>query len=88
MAIVNPDTGAYRQAQIFVAVLGASNYTFACASWSQKQADWLNAHVKAFEYFSGVPELVVQDNILSGHRSICCLYYTISVFMLISKNIL
>ena len=46
MAIVNPDTGEYREAQIFVAVLGASNYTFACASWSQQQADWLNAHVK------------------------------------------
>ena len=61
MAIVNPDTGEFRQAQIFVAVLGASNYTFACASWSQKQADWLHAHVKAFEFFGGVPELVVYD---------------------------
>ena len=61
MAIVNPDTGECRPAQIFVAVLGASNYTFACASWSQTQADWLKAHVKAFEFFGGVPELVVPD---------------------------
>ena len=68
MAIVNPDTGEYRQAQIFVAVLGASNYTFACASWSQKQADWLQAHVKAFEFFGGVPELVVPDNLKSAVR--------------------
>jgi len=68
MAIVNPDTGEYREAQIFVAVLGASNYTFACASWSQKQADWLNAHVKAFEFFGGVPELVVPDNLKSAVR--------------------
>ena len=68
MAIINPDTGEYREAQIFVAVLGASNYTFACASWSQQQADWLNAHVKAFEFFGGVPELVVPDNLKSAVR--------------------
>jgi len=68
MTIVNPDTGEYREAQIFVAVLGASNYTFACASWSQKQADWLNAHVKAFEFLGGVPELVVPDNLKSAVR--------------------
>jgi transposase len=68
MAIVNPDTGECREAQIFVAVLGASNYTFACASWSQKQADWLHAHVKAFEYFGGVPELIVPDNLKSAVR--------------------
>ena len=68
MTIVNPDTGECRQAQVFVAVLGASNYTFACASWSQQQADWLHAHVKAFEYFGGVPELVVPDNLKSAVR--------------------
>jgi transposase len=66
MTIVNPDTGEFRQAQIFVAVLGASNYTFACASWSQNQADWIKAHVKAFEFFGGVPELVVPDNLKSA----------------------
>ena len=68
MTLVNPDTGEFREAQVFVAVLGASNYTFACASWSQKQADWLNAHVKAFEFFGGVPELVVPDNLKSAVR--------------------
>ena len=68
MAVVNPDTGEMRTAQIFVAVLGASNYTFACASWSQKQADWLHAHVKAFEFFGGVPEIVVPDNLKSAVR--------------------
>ena len=66
MAVVNPDTGEERRAQIFVAVLGASNYTFACAHWSQAQADWLNAHVRAFEFFGGVPEIVVPDNLLCG----------------------
>ena len=66
MPVVNPDTGEIRTAQIFVAVLGASNYTFACAGWSQNQADWLMAHVQAFEFFGGVPELVVPDNLKSA----------------------
>ena len=68
MEVVNPDTGEIRTAQIFVAVLGASNYTFACATWSQNQGDWLRAHVKAFEFFGGVPELVVPDNLKSAVR--------------------
>lgn len=68
MAVVNPDTGEIRTAQVFVAVLGASNYTFACASWSQKQADWLSAHVQAFEFLGGVPEIVVPDNLKSAVR--------------------
>tara|TARA_B100001540_G_scaffold198513_1_gene174855 strand:- start:1010 stop:2551 length:1542 start_codon:yes stop_codon:yes gene_type:complete len=66
LPVVNPDTGEVRPAQVFVAVLGASNYTFACAHWTQSQADWLNAHVQAFEFFGGVPELVVPDNLKSG----------------------
>ena len=66
MDVVNPDTGEVRTAQVFVAVLGASNYTFACASWSQKQADWLSAHVQAFEFYGGVPEIVVPDNLKSA----------------------
>jgi len=66
--IVNPDTGEFKQAQIFVAVLGASNYTFACASWSQKQPDWINAHIMAFNYFGGVTEIIVPDNLRSAVR--------------------
>jgi transposase len=66
--VLNPDTGEERRAQIFVAVLGASNYTFACAHWSQAQGDWLNAHVQAFEFFGGVPEIVVPDNLKSAVR--------------------
>lgn len=66
MEVVNPDTGEYRSAQIFVAVLGASSYTFACAHWSQKLADWLDAHVQALNYFGGIPEIIVPDNLLSA----------------------
>jgi len=68
LPVVNPDTGEIREAQVFVAVLGASNYTFACASWSQNQSDWLQAHVKAFEFYGGVPEMVVPDNLKSAVR--------------------
>ena len=45
-----------------------SNYTFACASWSQNQSDWLQAHVKAFEFYGGVPEMVIPDNLKSAVR--------------------
>lgn len=68
MEVVAPDTGEIRRAQIFVAVLGASNYTFACASWSQKQQDWLSAHVQALTFFGGVPEIIVPDNLKSAVR--------------------
>jgi len=66
--IVNPDTGEFRQAAIFVAVLGASNYTFAMATWSQKQQDWIEAHVEAFNFFGGVSEILVPDNLKSAVR--------------------
>lgn len=49
-------------AQIFVAVLGASSYTFACATAPQSQADWLGALAKALGFIGGVPELIVPDN--------------------------
>lgn len=64
--IVNPDTGECWNAEIFVAVLGASNYTFALATRSQKQQDWIEAHVEAFKYFGGVSEIVVPDNLKSA----------------------
>jgi len=71
MPIVNPDTGEIRSAEIFVATLGASNYTFAMASWSQRKADWIDAHVKAFEFFGGVPEIVVPDQLRSAVSKPC-----------------
>lgn len=59
--IVNASTGEITQAQIFVAVLGASNYTFACATPRQTTADWIDAQVQALEFFGGVPKLIVPD---------------------------
>ena len=64
--IVDSATGEYRPAQIFVAVLGASNYTYAEATWTQTLPDWIASHERAFRYFGGVTELVVPDNLRSA----------------------
>ena len=64
--VIDRTTGEIRQAQVFVAVLGASSYTFAEATWSQKLPDWLGSHVRAFEFIGGVTEVVVPDNLRSG----------------------
>jgi transposase len=64
--VIERATGEVRAAQIFVAVLGASNYTYAEATWTQALPDWIGAHVRAFEYLDGVPEILVPDNLLSG----------------------
>jgi len=64
--IVNPDTGECRRAQIFVATLGASNYTYVEASEGQDLESWLMAHANAFEFFGGVPNLLVPDNLRSA----------------------
>ena len=70
ITIVDRDTGVVREAEIFVAVLGASNYTYAEATWTQTLPDWIEAHVRMFRFLSGVPRLVVPDNLKSGvHRA-------------------
>ena len=60
--IIDAQTGEIRPASIFVAVLGASSYTFACATPGQTQADWLTGLGRALTYIGGVPELIVPDN--------------------------
>lgn len=69
--IINPESGEVRDVQIFVGVLGASNYTFAEATHSQKLADWLGSHVRMFDFFGGVPESVVPDNLRSAVSKSC-----------------
>ena len=69
--IINPDTGECHQAQIFVMCWGASSYTYAEACWSQKKGDWIQAHVNAFEYFGGVSEILVPDNLKSATTKAC-----------------
>jgi transposase len=59
------------EASLFVAVLGASNYTFAEASRSQDLACWIHSHVRALEFFGGVPEIAVPDNTKTGVKHPC-----------------
>ena len=67
--VIDAITGEEHRAQIFVAVLGASNYTFVEATWSQGLADWLGSHVRCLEFLGGVPELLVPDNLKSAVKS-------------------
>jgi len=64
--VIDRHSGEIRTAQIFVAVLGCSNYTYAEATWSQSLPDWLGAHVRALQFFGGVPAAIVPDNLKSG----------------------
>jgi transposase len=67
----DPKTGERIEAELFVAVLGASNFTFAEATASQKGHDFIASHVRAFAYFGGVPEVVVPDQLKSGVTRAC-----------------
>ena len=71
VAVCDPRTGETREAQIFVAVLGASNYSYVEATWSQSLPDWIGSHVRAFEFFGGVASIVVPDNLKSGVATPC-----------------
>ena len=62
MEVVSAKTGEVKSVQVFVASQGASNYTFAEATWTQGLGDWIGSHVRMVEYFGGVNEIVVPDN--------------------------
>jgi transposase len=53
--VIDGSSGEIRQAQIFVAAMGASNYTYAEATWTQSLPDWIGAHVRALAFMGGVP---------------------------------
>jgi len=69
--VMDATTGEVRQAQIFLAVLGASNYTYVEATWSQTLPDWIGSHVRALAFFGGVPAVIVPDNLKSGVTKPC-----------------
>jgi transposase len=71
MEITNPETGEVHEAQIFVATLGASNYTFAEATLSQDLPSWIESHVHAFEFFQGVTEILIPDNLKDAVTRSC-----------------
>ena len=69
--IHDPVTGEVWPASLFVMVLGASSYTYAEATQDQQLTAWISAHMHAFEYFSGVPRLLVPDNLRTGVSRSC-----------------
>lgn len=69
--IVDPKTGEVSQAELFVAALGASSYTYAEAFPSQKLRCWIDGHIHAYEYFDGVPEITVPDQTRTAVKKPC-----------------
>ena len=71
IGINDPLSGKTREAYLFVATLGASSYTFVRASLKQDLPSWIEAHVRAFEFFGGLPEIPVPDNLKAGVTKPC-----------------
>ena len=71
LEVIDGATGEVITAQLFVAALGASNQTYAEATWTQGLADWIGSHTRAFAFFGGVPAMVVSDNLKSGITKAC-----------------
>jgi transposase len=69
--IIDPKTGEIHEAQIFIAALGASSYTFLEATLGQDLASWIQSHVHAFEFFGGVAHILVPDNLKAGVTNPC-----------------
>lgn len=69
--VIDATTGEAREAEVFVAVLGASNYTYAEATWTQNLADWTAATARALAFFGGVPHLLIPDNLKSAVTKAC-----------------
>ena len=71
--VVDRETGLIEQASIFIAVLGASNYTFAEAVWKRDLPSWIGSHNRSVEFFGGVATVTVPDNWKTGVKDPC--YY-------------
>src|SRR2546430_2451687 len=64
--IIDATTGEVLAVELFVAALGASNYTYAEATRTQQVPDWVASHQRAFQFFGGVTEAIVPDQLKSG----------------------
>lgn len=71
MPVADPLSGTVREAYLFVATLGASNYTYVEASYAQDLPSWIASHVRAFSFFGGVPEIIIPDNLKTGVTKPC-----------------
>jgi transposase len=65
-SIVDPRTGERTEVELFVAVLGASSFTYAEATLTQRVPDFIGSHVRALEFFGGVPAALVPDQLKSA----------------------
>ena len=71
LSIADPRTGETSEVSIFVSAMGASQYIFAKAYADEKSPSWLRAHVEAFEFYGGLPRIVVPDNLKTGVEKTC-----------------
>lgn len=71
MEVIDGASGEIRRAEVFVAVLGASSYIFAEATWTQSLPDWIAAHVNMLTFIGGVPRQIVSDNLRAGITRAC-----------------
>ncbi|WP_408886729.1 IS21 family transposase [Lichenicola cladoniae] len=78
MSVIDGASGEKHQAEIFVAVLGASSFVYVEATWSQTLPDWISAHVNALAFFGGVPHQIVSDNLKAGVTRACFFEPTIN----------
>lgn len=69
--VIDPATGQSRPAYVFVAVLGASNYTYAEATWTRSLPDWIGSHTRALAFFGGATQLIVPDQWKAGVQKPC-----------------
>jgi len=65
-SFIDATTGEVVEAELFVMVLGASNYTFAEATRTQRLADFVGSTIRGLEYFGGAPEILVPDQLRSA----------------------
>jgi transposase len=72
VAVIDAATGEIRRAQIFVAAMGASKYTYAEATWTQSLPDWIASHIRMFEFLLATPDLLVPDFVTSNKIDLLC----------------
>jgi len=71
VTIIDPESGEILTAQIFVATMGASKYTYAEATWTQSLPDWIGSNIRMLEFFTAVPSLWIPDNLKAAIRKAC-----------------
>ena len=71
MPVIDQRTGEIRHAEIFVATMGASKYTFAEATWTQSLPDWIGSNIRMLEFLGAVPALWIPDNLKSAIKDAC-----------------